>query len=149
MITTNNNKGLLNVYIIPTAMLFIGLILLTSVPNKKNSQKINMTFDVERVFMHQPNDYSVLYKEDGVIKSLRFSNGDKYKDIKLYADQQTLIDDIVKPTNPMYVKILGKYENNKPEVSVEIHIHSVAEINGGGFKISGKPERESFTTPVE
>jgi hypothetical protein len=81
------------------------------------------TYQVERVFMHTVNSYSFLIfdKDTKEIKSVGFGECKK-----ITAD--------VELEKPMWIKVKKtSFRTGDDEYFVEIHIHSVKDINGGGW----------------
>jgi hypothetical protein len=106
----------------------------------KIKYKIN---NVVRVFMHRELEYSFFSQEPGnakvTIRHYCFLN-----DVKIFAD--------VPKDNPMWVEASGEMIGIHEIIyKINIHLHSVEEVNGGGWRINrGKfGAEEGQTTVVE
>jgi len=98
------------------------------------------TIQVERVFYHEENDYSFFVRENNALTTTKFNvnNG--------YCDRTYQIFDDVSANEPMYVKILTYKTTQDDKIhKIEIHIHSIKEIDGGEWK---KPKNRSGQTTI-
>jgi hypothetical protein len=118
-----------------------------------------MTMEVQRVFMHKPGEYSVMYTntdQDATVEILNRGDrkpGGEYWDWVLknhWSDwngvkvtEKLKVD--VAPGKPMYIKVTGSGNS----VTVEIHIHSVSEVNGGDWSEGTKYQKSYRTEVVE
>ncbi len=84
---------------------------------------------VERVFMHEPGQYSLLVRgEQGVLSSIDLRGNHNAK-ANIFTD--------VPPDQPMYARVLhspeGRCGGNIRPWYTELHVHTVQEINPAGW----------------
>ena len=120
-----------------------------------------LRLNIVRVFMHLPNDYSVMYETTTYHKlkverlwTLNPRKGDTIIEMwtkkhwtptdGIHVTQELIAD--VPDNKPMYILLVG----DGTYVTATIHIHSPSEINGAGW-VSGKPKNLTMgqTTVVE
>lgn len=148
------NKDKLLGYVGPTIYVVAAIMVFTAtalelIRENKHQDSINDKKLVERVFMHQPGDYSVVYREDesrlDTIRIRKYSS-----DLYSVDDVQQVIYADVEPGKPIYLLFKGKYNGlYQTNLSAEIHIHSSQEINGAEWETGGKYPRKNQTVPVE
>ena len=81
---------------------------------------------VLRVFMHRPNEYSFMIKEDGCVVVHGGMDCER-------SNSYTVIDDVPEG-KPMWAKITNGYVCYRYVAKFEIHIRNVSDIDGGSYK---------------
>lgn len=105
------------------------------------TKKFDNKIEVIRIFMHEPTRYSFIIR-DNSSRELKIKTVDmngRREGIKIYADVAT--------TENMWIRHYGQNEFLSPIEFLEIHIHGVYEIEGGGWN-HGKFGRGT-TTVIE
>ncbi len=104
-------------------------------PETRTPVKVN----IERVFMHQAGQYSVLVQEDGKLHSRQLGWAEVYTDVEMGA--------------PMYYDAIHLFQKDRQDhlEKVKIHIHSAADIGGAGWikRVGKNGHIEGQTTVVE
>jgi hypothetical protein len=102
-------------------MRFITIIAAIAILASGCAQKYNIKKqdNILRVFMHEPNDYSIMYKQIDELKTIRIGRA------RVMAD--------VPEGKPMWAKWLEADDSHHNKCEAEIHIHSPKDIDGGAW----------------
>lgn len=110
-----------------SAASFLLIVLLVGCFNKKPNSPDEEIRDVVRVFMHEPNHFSVLVRANGAKEGT-------FIDLHWISSTQYFFD--VPAGQPMWVekKDITQYPNGSATIGrIALHLHSPQDINGAGW----------------
>lgn len=108
---------------------------------KVKEERIN---NIVRVLVHDPGEYSALVQEDKTLKSVHLHKLQKFK----WGEVELVMD--ATPGEPCFAVVQYFNKNDSPHVTkVTVHLHSVEDVTGGGWRHGGKHVTTGQTNVVE